>query len=107
MKIEEVPNRIKEILKKYIEELEKNHYHIQQTILFGSYSKGTYDEWSDIDIALVSENFGSNDILNRRMMRKITHSVDTDLSPFTFRPEEFTLDNLFIKEIISSGIRIV
>jgi predicted nucleotidyltransferase len=44
-------------INKFVRGLEKNQIHIQQAILFGSYAKGTAKEWSDIDLALVSEDF--------------------------------------------------
>ncbi|MBM2816437.1 MAG: nucleotidyltransferase [Ignavibacteria bacterium] len=103
----EIPDLIADKIIRYIKELEQNNFHIQHAYLFGSYSKGNFDEWSDIDIALVSDNFGENNILNKKMIRKITFSIDTDLSPVTYRPEEFTPDNLFIKEILKTGIKIV
>ena len=38
-------NEIIEILKLYIKELERNNFPIKETILFGSYAKGNYNEW--------------------------------------------------------------
>lgn len=41
----------------YISLLEDKNIHILQAHLFGSYTKGTADEWSDIDLALVTDDF--------------------------------------------------
>ena len=41
-------------INKFIEEIKK-HYNITAIILFGSYAKGTENENSDIDIAVISE----------------------------------------------------
>ena len=49
----------KEILNsinKFIKEIKK-HYNITTIILFGSYAKGTENEDSDIDIAVISDDF--------------------------------------------------
>lgn len=49
----------KEILNsinKYVKEIKKK-YNVSTIILFGSYAKGTENEDSDIDIAIVSDYF--------------------------------------------------
>ena len=43
-------------INKFIEEIKK-HYNITAIILFGSYAKGTENENSDIDIAVISDDF--------------------------------------------------
>ncbi len=45
------------MVRKYIEELEKNRIHVSQALIFGSHAKGTADNESDIDVALISEAF--------------------------------------------------
>ena len=91
----------------YIEELEKNKIHIEQAILFGSHSKGSPDEWSDIDIALVSDVFEGVRMHDRGKIRRITLSVSSDLSPVPFRPEDFTDEDPLVREILETGVRIV
>ena len=51
-----IPDQIREVLKKYIRTLEEHHIHVLRAVLFGSYAEGRANEWSDIDIALVSES---------------------------------------------------
>jgi predicted nucleotidyltransferase len=31
---------------------------VDQAILFGSHARGTADEWSDVDLAVISPDFG-------------------------------------------------
>ena len=62
---------------------------------------------SDIDIALVSDVFEGIRIKDRSKIRKITLDISTDLSPLPFRPEEFTTEDPFVREIIEHGIIIV
>lgn len=47
-------------INKFIEEIKKQ-YNVTAIILFGSYAKGTENEDSDIDIAIISSDF--NDII--------------------------------------------
>jgi predicted nucleotidyltransferase len=103
----EIPNSIRKIISKYISALEDNNFHIQRAILFGSHATGKANEWSDIDIALVSESFIGDRFDDRANIRKITLSVSSDLSPIPFRPEDFVSENPFAKEIMEIGIRIV
>ena len=99
--------KIEKTVKSYIEQLENIGIHVQQAILFGSYASGKYDEWSDIDLAIVSNDFAGNRFEDRNKIRKITLQVNSDISPMPFRPEDFNDSDYFVKEILETGIRIV
>ena len=99
--------KIEKIVKSYIEQLENIGIHVQQAILFGSYANGKYDEWSDIDLAIISKDFAGNRFEDRNKIRKITLQVNSDISPMPFRPEDFNDSDYFVKEILETGIRIV
>jgi uncharacterized protein len=99
--------RIEQTIKSYIEQLESIGVHVQQAILFGSYATGKYDEWSDIDLAIVSDDFAGNRFNDRNKIRKVTLQVNSDISPIPFRPEDFNDSNYFVKEILETGIRIM
>ena len=64
-------------------------------------------EWSDIDIALVSDIFEGVRIRDKDKIRRLTLSVSSSLEVVPFRPEDFSPDNPFAKEIIDTGIRLV
>ena len=102
-----IPDKIKSIIEYYIKLLNQNKIPVKSAFLYGSYSKGNYNDLSDIDIALVSEVFEGNRILDRKKIRKITLSVSSDLEVIPFNPADFNLDNPFAREIIETGIRIV
>jgi predicted nucleotidyltransferase len=102
-----VPNRITKSIKDYINYLENTNIHIKEAILFGSYAKGNSNEFSDIDLALVSENFTGSRFFDLDTLRDAKFAVNTDISPLPYRPEDFTEDNLFVKEILNYGIRII
>jgi len=99
--------KIEKIVKSYIEQLENIGIHVQQAILFGSYANGKYDEWSDIDLAIVSKDFIGNRFEDRNKIRKITLQVNSDISPMPYRPEDFNDSDYFVKEILETGIRII
>ena len=105
--MDQVPAGILKIIEKYLNELEKNQIHVQRAILFGSYSKGLSHEWSDIDIAIVSDAFEGVRLRDKGKIRRITLSVSSDLAPIPFRPRDFTEDDPFVREILETGIRVV
>lgn len=94
-------------LKKYVRELEKNNIHVRSAYLFGSYAKGEQHEWSDLDIALISDDFKGVRFFDRQKIARVTIDVDYRISPFPYKTENFTQDDLFVKEILETGIKIV
>ena len=100
----EIPTRIKEIISKYIRTVNENNVNVDQAVLFGSYAKGNYSEWSDIDLAVVSKAFQGNWIKDRRKIRAITLSISSDIQVLPYRPEDFILDDPFVREIIETGV---
>ncbi len=98
---------IKAIIKRYLKALEEDNIHVNQAILFGSRARKEGDQWSDIDIAIVSETFEGDRFNDRARIRKTTLSVSSDLSPIPFRPEDFTPNDPFVREILSTGRRVI
>jgi len=98
---------IKAIITRFIKALEKDNIPVSQAVLFGSRAKKQGDQWSDIDIAIVSEIFEGDRFNDRARIRKTTLSVSSDLSPIPFRPEDFSLEDPFVREILSTGRRII
>jgi uncharacterized protein len=100
-------DEIIQIIKQFVAESEKIDIHIQEAILFGSYANGTNTEWSDIDVAVVSENFEGIRFYDNLKLSKPVIRTNIDIETHPFRPEDFTLDNPFVGEILKHGIRIV
>ena len=103
----QIPARIRAIIEQYLSELERNQFPIKRAVVFGSYAEGRADEWSDIDIALVSDAFEGDRFTDRGKIRRVTLSVSSDLSPLPFRPEDFDPEDPLVKEILEKGINIV
>ena len=103
----QLPTRIKNTIERYLQALHHNNILITEAILFGSYARGNYQEWSDIDIALVSEIFGGDRIADKDMIRKITLSISSELEIIPFSPDDFNVQNPFAKEIMKTGIKLV
>lgn len=103
----EVATEVKGKILDFVDELKQYKINIQKVFLYGSYAKGTQNEWSDIDVALVSEDFTGIRLVDKERMIKAISAVDFGISPLPYRPEDFDESDLFVKEIIKTGIRIV
>ncbi len=103
----QIPDKIIQIIHRFIDELTKNNITIEQAMLFGSYAQGTYNKWSDIDLAIVSKAFTGDRFEDKKKIRKIKLAISSDLEPLPFTINEFTPDNPFVKNIIETGMRIV
>jgi predicted nucleotidyltransferase len=105
--VAQIPDEIRIILEKYITELERSNIHLEAAILFGSYATGNHGEFSDIDIALVSDDFQGVRFFDREKIKKTTLAVDCRIDPLPYKPEDFNEDDLFVKEIVRTGIRMI
>ena len=105
--MDKVSDRLIAIINKFVEEALKENIRISQVVLFGSHAKGTNNEYSDIDIAVVSEDFDGIRLFDNLKLGKPRVKTDIDLETHPYRPEEFNNSNPFVQEILSYGIRVV
>lgn len=71
--------RITQIALEIRSELKKRQIRIDTAILFGSQAKGTADKDSDIDLALISEDFGRDRIREMTLVNFIASKIDWNL----------------------------
>lgn len=92
-------------INKYVNEIKKQ-YNITSIILFGSYAKGTENENSDIDIAVISDDF--DDIYDcMAILMGMTWDIDARIEPHPIKKKDFDeISDYFIKEIIDTGIKV-
>jgi predicted nucleotidyltransferase len=102
----EIPDRVKKIISRFITELADNDIKVEQAILFGSYAQGTFNDWSDIDLAIVSTAFAGERFSDRAKIRRIKLGVSCDLEPIPYNPVDFNTNNPFVKRILKTGIRV-
>ena len=102
----QIPNKIKVTIDQYLKALKDGNIAIEQAILFGSYAKGNYTKYSDIDIALVSKIFEGSRITDRNKIRGITLSISSNLEILPYHPKDFNTNDPFVKEILATGIKI-
>ncbi len=83
----------------------KTNYNCKQVFLFGSYVKGTYHEESDIDIAVILEDFNNPIDIQLELMR-LRRKIDSRIEPHPFREKDFDITNPVVHEILEHGERI-
>ena len=94
------------IINNYVLELSKE-ININKVILFGSYAKGTNDENSDIDIAIVTDDF-ENDVIDEELnLMRLRRKIDTRIEPHLIRIDDYRkVSTPFIQEVIDTGIKV-
>jgi len=75
--------------------------------IFGSSVTGVASEDSDIDIAVVADDFSGDAVDDMFRLMKSRRNIDLRIEPHAFLPSDFHEGNPFAAEIMRSGIRIV
>lgn len=78
----------KDIIKEYILLLKKKGVDVSEVILFGSYAKGIAKQDSDIDLAIVSSQFGKDNWKEMIFLRKLALEIDSHIEPIPFSPKD-------------------
>ncbi len=102
-----LPNHVRKSVEELIQQLNANHIRIQKAYIFGSYAKGKQTQWSDIDLALVSEEFEGNFYYDRQKIIPYLIKAKHYIEAHPFSPTDFTHDNPFVEEILETGMRVV
>jgi predicted nucleotidyltransferase len=89
---------------RYIDEI-KSKYDLRKALLFGSFAKGTNNENSDIDIALIFDNV--TDIIDLQIeLMKMRRNIDLRIEPHPFDESDFNVTNPAASDILNYGIEI-
>ncbi len=99
--------KIEGIIEKYKEELRKLGINVEKVILYGSYARGTFREDSDIDLAVISEDF--KDLNLRERLEMLGLAAGRVLEPiealgYTWKEIELEKEEGFIAEILNEAI---
>jgi predicted nucleotidyltransferase len=105
--MDNVPDSIIKKIKLFIKELEKDKLKISKVFLFGSYAKNQANEWSDIDLAIVSDDFTGDRMIDYDRFANAILTIDRSIEPIPYRTIDFSIDNPFVSEIIRTGVRIM
>jgi predicted nucleotidyltransferase len=99
-------DQVVKIIKGFIAELRRK-IPIKEFILFGSYAQGFPKEYSDIDLAVISDWFKDKPkIENMQYLSRIAASYNSLIEALPFTEEEYSnLDKRsFLASIVKSGL---
>lgn len=92
------------IINQFKDILEKKRIKIEKIILFGSYAKGEYSDSSDIDIIIISDDFGSMKYWERiDFLSEIIYEIFQPIEAFSFTKEEWEKNNSFLNDYAKEG----
>lgn len=92
----------------FAKKIEQEGTKINSLVLFGSRAKGRAKSYSDIDLAIVSESFGKDEIATGARLRILANNIDWRIEPHPLTLQDFKeKSNPFVHEILSSGIKII
>jgi predicted nucleotidyltransferase len=104
----EIPDNIRSALSDYIRKLSRE-IEVKSAILFGSYATGAWNDESDIDIAIFSDDFSSMgrvEAINFLLKKALPYKLD--IQPLAYDGHDLVNehDNPFIHEILTTGIKV-
>jgi uncharacterized protein len=93
-----------ELVRRFAQEV-RERVRLREVILFGSFARNEQHPWSDIDVALVSDDFTDAIFLDIRPFAAIVGRY-ADIEPHTFSPQRFAnaVGDPFIETIKQTGI---
>jgi len=97
--------RTREIVRRTITHLQEK-VKVERAILFGSFARGEADEWSDVDLAVVSPDF---ERMGHRQLMKLLVEVGlvvdsaVDVRPYTPRELKEARPTNFLGQILAEG----
>lgn len=97
-----IPSKVVE----FAEFVKKSKPNVRKIFLFGSYAKGTWNADSDIDLAIIFDNYeDEHDILVELM--KLRRNFDLRIEPHPLNVSDFNSAHPLSTEILRYGIEIL
>ncbi len=94
---------ISKTIQRYLKVLKENKINFKKVYLYGSCVRGDFTNDSDIDLAIVSDEFTGDFIDDGLLLMRLRRQVDSRIEPHPFLSDDFTPDNPFVKHIIETG----
>jgi predicted nucleotidyltransferase len=102
-------SQVIKIIKKFVKALKEEGISVDHVILYGSCAKGKIRPDSDIDVAVVSRNFGKDRVEEGMALYRIAGKIDTRLEPVPLSIEAYENDTWvpLIYEIREKGLNLI
>ncbi len=94
-------------IEKYIQTLQDHKISVWRLYMFGSHVKGTAQPGSDVDLAVFWDQDEIDSFDADVQLMCLTRHVDLSIEPHSFSRKDFENPDPFVKEIITTGERIL
>ena len=103
-----VDQEIRAIIKNFINDLIVKGIRVEKAVLYGSYATRKVRPDSDIDIAIISPDFGQDRFNEGKLLMQIAWRIDPRIQPIPISSESYKKDTWLplIYEIRKRGIEI-
>lgn len=98
---------IDDAVTRYIQTLKDNRIAVWRLYLFGSYAKGKAQMYSDIDLAIFLDRDEIDGFDEDVLLMRLTRDVDLRIEPHSFSRNDFENPDPFVRDIITTGERIL
>lgn len=96
-----------DLAKNYVNAVEASGIHLAKAFLFGSFARNQQHEWSDIDIALISQDFIGVSAVDKEPFRVLQLQPEyCALEIHTFSMQSLKDGDPFLLSILSTGIEL-
>ncbi len=82
--------------------LVSKHFDVDQVVLYGSYAKGTQNEDSDIDVAIIVNSIDQDFFTYAPLLWKLKREIDDRIEPILI--EKNGDESGFLKEVLKTGL---
>jgi len=99
---------ITSIILRFVDVLNSKGIRVEKAVLYGSYASGNVHTGSDLDLAIISPDFGKNRFEEGKMLLQIAWRIDPRLEPIPISSESYQNDTWIplIYEIKEKGIEL-
>ena len=103
-----VSAEIRRLIVSFVSALRAKRIRVEKVVLYGSHASGNPRADSDIDLAIISPDFGQNRLKERTMLLQLAWRIDPRLEPVAISSESYERDTWIplIYEIREKGIEV-
>jgi predicted nucleotidyltransferase len=103
-----VDPEIRDIVLQFINALSAKGLRIERVVLYGSYASGKIHAGSDLDLAIISPDFGKDRFEEGKMLHRVAWRIDPRIEPVPISAHSYENDTWIplIHEIKINGIEI-
>ena len=96
------------IIRRFIRALSERGVRIEKVLLYGSFASGNIHAGSDLDLAIVSPDFGKDRFEEGKMLNRMAWRIDPRIEAIPLSSDSFENDTWvpLIHEIRSKGIEV-